>query len=776
MSNQTRVPTTKKVLAGILSALLAIGSVPAPVLANEIEEVPIVEQAQEGASADEQQEAPSAAPGTAEEEASAPEAAGDEEAGAIEEDVVLKPQIDLAEFELVVDQVGPYACGTCTWSISATGVLTVRPTTGSEGTLANWGSNTYDCPPWHEHASHITGCALEGRIYAPTCRSMFRDCTNIKALDLSRLDTSQTTSMDYMFHGCSSLATINTSGWDTQNVTSMDRMFRKCTALTGVDVANWDTSRVQNMCGMFDQCAALKSLDVSRWDTSQVTTMGHESEFSNNDPSDPLFYERLQQCGMFSGCSSLTTLDVSNWDVSKVSYFGVMFLDCESLKKLDVSRWDTSNAYNMSSVFQNCSSVTSLDISGWNVSNLTFSSIYSLFKDCRSLKTLNLSGLDTSKLSTLSDAFTRCSSLSTVHVGEGYQMKSADFFPDATASNGMWYSTADKCWYTKDYIVSSRSQVRDTYTSTASIAGASASCSPAACTFTGKALKPSVKATLGATTLTQGVDFTVAYKNNVNAGTATATITGKGLYTGTKTVSFKINRASLAKAALGKVANQAYTGKAVKPRPAVKVGSTTLALNRDYTLSYKNSVKAGAATVTAKGKGNYAGSKSVKFKIVAPSVLYHSYLQGSGNQGWKKNGQVSGNTGAAKRLEGVWMKLGSKPVSGSIQYNMHVQSIGWQGWRSEGKASGLPGKGKRIEAVMVRLTGNMAKKYDVYYRVYAQRFGWMGWAKNGAKAGTAGFGYRIEAIQVVLLPKGSKAPAANYQGQRRATAQAFRKK
>jgi hypothetical protein len=40
--------------------------------------------------------------------------------------------------------------------------------------------------------------------------------------------------------------------------------------------------------------------------------------------------------------------------------------------------------------------------------------------------------------------------------------------------------------------------------------------------------------------LTNGTDYTAAYANNVNAGTATVTITGKGNYTGKLTASFQI--------------------------------------------------------------------------------------------------------------------------------------------------------------------------------------------------------------------------------------------
>lgn len=72
--------------------------------------------------------------------------------------------------------------------------------------------------------------------------------------------------------------------------------------------------------------------------------------------------------------------------------------------------------------------------------------------------------------------------------------------------------------------------------------------------------------------------------------------------------------------------------------------------------------------------------------------------------------------------------------------------------------SGTSGQAKRLEAIRIRLTGELAKHFDVYYRVHAQSFGWMGWAKNGEAAGTAGYSYRLEAINIKLIPKGNAAP------------------
>lgn len=75
-----------------------------------------------------------------------------------------------------------------------------------------------------------------------------------------------------------------------------------------------------------------------------------------------------------------------------------------------------------------------------------------------------------------------------------------------------------------------------------------------------------------------------------------------------------------------------------------------------------------------------------------------------------------------------------------------------------GQLSGTSGKAKRLEAVKIRLTGELKNKYDIYYRVHSQTYGWLGWAKNGEAAGTEGQAKRLEAIQIVLIEKDGKAP------------------
>ena len=157
-------------------------------------------------------------------------------------------------------------------------------------------------------------------------------------------------------------------------------------------------------------------------------------------------------------------------------------------------------------------------------------------------------------------------------------------------------------------------------------------------------------------------------------------------------------------------------------------------------------------------KGPSAGGAAFKEYVKVPSVQYQTHVQSIGWQGYKRDGQVSGTFGQAKRLEGIRLKLSNLPYSGGMRYRTHVQSKGWMSWQSNNALSGTTGEAKRLEAIEVELTGEMAKHYDVYYRVHAQTFGWLGWAKNGEPAGSEGYAKRLEGIEVRLVKKGNAAP------------------
>ena len=179
--------------------------------------------------------------------------------------------------------------------------------------------------------------------------------------------------------------------------------------------------------------------------------------------------------------------------------------------------------------------------------------------------------------------------------------------------------------------------------------------------------------------------------------------------------------------------------------------------------------------VTASEKKAYMASAAATAATVEGSdrahVQYRSHLQTYGWQNWKNDGDISGTTGKAKRLESLKLELKNKDYTGGICYNAHVQTIGWQAdpnksatWKKDGEFCGTTGNAKRLEAIQIELYGEMVEHYDIYYRVHSQTYGWMKWAKNGEMTGTTGQHKRIEGIQVVLVKKGEQAPSDNYKG------------
>ncbi len=170
-------------------------------------------------------------------------------------------------------------------------------------------------------------------------------------------------------------------------------------------------------------------------------------------------------------------------------------------------------------------------------------------------------------------------------------------------------------------------------------------------TYTGKAIKPTPTVSISGHTLAEGTDYTLSYKDNTNAGTATVTIKGKGNYKGSTSVTFKISKASVSKATVAKISEQAWNGKARKPNPKVTLDGKTLKKDTDYTLAYENNVEPGStATVTIKGKGNYTGTKEASFKVGPKVGKWKSY---KGNW-WYEYGDGSYLTSTFEHINDKW--------------------------------------------------------------------------------------------------------------------------
>lgn len=133
--------------------------------------------------------------------------------------------------------------------------------------------------------------------------------------------------------------------------------------------------------------------------------------------------------------------------------------------------------------------------------------------------------------------------------------------------------------------------------------------------YNGSELKPQVEVKNGTTVLVPGRDYEVVYKDNVNAGTATAEIRGMGAYGFRTFAEFKI-RKKISDCEVVITGDPEYTGSEVIPED-VKVydGDRLLACDTDYSISYKDNVYAGTGTVTITGMGLYVDTVDKKFVI-----------------------------------------------------------------------------------------------------------------------------------------------------------------
>ena len=135
--------------------------------------------------------------------------------------------------------------------------------------------------------------------------------------------------------------------------------------------------------------------------------------------------------------------------------------------------------------------------------------------------------------------------------------------------------------------------------------------------YTGHEITQDLTVALGGRKLTEGVDYTLAYEGNLDAGTATVRIEGAGWYTGTAVREFAIKPQSVKPAISLSKTSYTWNGKAKTPRVAVKAGSRALAEGVDYTLAYaKGRKNVGRYAVTVKCKGNYEfAAQTLAFKI-----------------------------------------------------------------------------------------------------------------------------------------------------------------
>jgi len=133
-------------------------------------------------------------------------------------------------------------------------------------------------------------------------------------------------------------------------------------------------------------------------------------------------------------------------------------------------------------------------------------------------------------------------------------------------------------------------------------------------TYTGSAITPGVSVKLDGKSLSSS-NYDVGYLNNINAGTATVYITGKGTYGGSTQTTFKIKPRDISAVSVTGLTAQKYTGFAVQPNLTLTYNGKKLKKDTDYTLIFTNNANIGNGNAIINGLGNFTGTVTKTFPI-----------------------------------------------------------------------------------------------------------------------------------------------------------------
>ena len=140
-------------------------------------------------------------------------------------------------------------------------------------------------------------------------------------------------------------------------------------------------------------------------------------------------------------------------------------------------------------------------------------------------------------------------------------------------------------------------------------------------TYTGSAIKQDIKVYYNKVLLKEGTDYTLSYKNNINAGNAFLTIKAKGNLTGSVTKNFEIKPREITdKDIIIEDMVYIHDNKTHKKAPKITYKGKALKEKKDFKVSSYgkgNYISVGIYTATIEGIGNFKGSfEDAKIVIV----------------------------------------------------------------------------------------------------------------------------------------------------------------
>ena len=239
---------------------------------------------------------------------------------------------------------------------------------------------------WNSEKSLVLHAEIGSNISPTVTKYWFGGMTNVVDIDLSKLDTSNVSDMQYMFNSCGSLESIDISNFNFQSTTSMRYMFRYCSSLKSIDMSGVTCTNNLDVERMFENCTALEQVDFTGASMPHITAIK----------------------GLFKNCSVIESVDLSAFRTSAVTSFHEMFANCSAIKNINFANIDTANVTTFETMFRYCEAIETIDVSGFNTSSAT--NMKQMFNFCRAVKTIYASSnFVTSQVTESTGMFSACS-------------------------------------------------------------------------------------------------------------------------------------------------------------------------------------------------------------------------------------------------------------------------------------------------------------------------------------------------------------------------------
>ena len=409
---------------------------------------------------------------------------------------------------------------------------------------------------------------------------------------------------DYAFEGCNNLTNVTI----LDSVTSIgEHAFYNCNNIKRVDITD---------------LAAWVSIDFS-WGSNPCEAGNAALYLNGIEMTQAIIPDGVTNIGQyaFAGCSSLTSVTIPD-SVTSIGQYA--FDECNNLKRVDITdlaAWvsiDFSWGSNPCEAGNAALYLNGIEMTQAIIPDGVASIGERAFAGCSNLTSITIPDGVTS----IGDyAFAGCSRLKSMVIPSSIKTIGENVFFDCNSLQTIYYRGSQNEWDKLfGYEFFSQAQIYYDYFSEDVVVDYPVE----ELIYSGSEIEPVFTIKSKTETLVEGEDYSVSYSNNINAGKATAVISGEGNYSGSMEVEFTIRPRDIKEVLIEDIDSEVYSGSPFVPKPKVTInnGKEDIALveGKDFTFEYKDNTNVGTAKIIINGKGNYTGIIEKSFNIEPFSI------------------------------------------------------------------------------------------------------------------------------------------------------------